>query len=202
MGNIIIGICGGSGSGKTTVVNKISEIIDDFVFIPQDNYYHSAENICNSNITDINFDHPAAFDNELLLNHLKLLKNNQPIDMPLYDFIQHKRVSESALTVPKKLIILDGILIFHDERIRQMLDLKLFIDTPCDIRFIRRLNRDIKERGRTVESVIEQYLATVRPAYQQFVEPAKVYADIIIPEGGLTDSVIDVFVPYLKTIIA
>lgn len=196
----IIGITGGSGSGKTTIVRKISEIIPDFLFIPQDNYYKSAEYINNKNITAFNFDHPEAFDNELILKQLKSLKDLEAVDMPQYDFVHHRRMDESVMIEPKKLIIFEGIMIFFDKRIRDLLDLKLFVDTPDDIRFIRRLKRDTTERGRTVESVIEQYLEVVRPGHYQFIEPTKMYADLIIPEGGFNKNALKVLIPFLKNI--
>ncbi len=196
----IIGISGGSGSGKTTIVRKISEIIPDFLFIPQDNYYKSAEYINNKNITAFNFDHPEAFDNELILKQLKKLKNFKAVDMPQYDFVHHRRMNQYLTIEPKKLIIFEGIMIFFDKRIRDLLDLKLFVDTPDDIRFIRRLKRDTTERGRTVESVIQQYLEVVRPGHYEFIEPTKMYADLIIPEGGFNQNALKVLIPFLKNI--
>ena len=197
----LIGICGGSGSGKTTIVNKISEIISDFVFIAQDNYYKSAEFISNVNITAHNFDHPDAFDTDLLYTQLKTLKQNRPIDMPRYDFVRHRRMEETVRILPKKLILFEGIMIFFEKRIRDLIDLKLFVETPDDIRFIRRLTRDINERGRTVESVVQQYLEMVRPGHYQFIEPTKEYADLIIPEGGYNENALQVLISFLKGIV-
>ena len=196
----IIGITGGSGSGKTTIVRKISEIIPDFLFIPQDNYYKSAEYMNNKNITAFNFDHPEAFDNELILKQLKALKNFETVDMPQYDFVHHCRMEESIRIKPQKLVIFEGIMIFFDKRIRELLDLKLYVDTPDDIRFIRRLERDTTERGRTMESVIKQYTEVVRPGHYQFIEPTKMYADLIIPEGGFNQNALKVLIPFLKNI--
>ena len=183
---MIIGISGGTGSGKTTVANRILESVSasEVVFIQQDSYY--------LNLTDLpldyrqcaNFDHPAAIDNELLVNHIRKLKAGEAIDLPLYDFRTHSRLHETRRVEPKRIVIVEGILIFADPRLLEQMDIKVFVDTPDDIRFIRRLRRDIAERGRTVESVIEQYLATVRPMHMQFVEPSKREADVIIPEGG------------------
>ncbi|MBI9098437.1 MAG: uridine kinase [Spirochaetaceae bacterium] len=198
----IIGITGGSGSGKTTIVRKISEIIPDFVFIPQDNYYKSAEFISNSNITAFNFDHPEAFDTDLLKDHLTALKNGQMIEVPQYDFVHHKRKDETIEVEPKNVIILEGIMVLTDKRIRDLLDLKIFVDTPDDIRFIRRLQRDVEERGRTHESVINQYLNVVRPGHYEFIEPTKNYADIIIPEGGFNSGALQVLASFMKDIAA
>ncbi len=200
-GNVtIVGITGGSGSGKTTIVKKIEDIVSEFVFIPQDNYYKTAKHINNDNITAFNFDHPDAFDSDLLLEQLKSLKNGKAVDMPGYDFVNHSRSPFTELTQPKRVIIIEGIMLFWDKRIRDMLDLKIFVDTPDDIRFIRRLTRDVQDRGRTLESVIEQYLGVVRPGYYEFIEPTKSYADIIIPEGGFNHNALQVLVSYLKDI--
>lgn len=198
----IIGICGGSGSGKTTIVRKISELVSDFVFIPQDNYYKSAEYLSNSNITAFNFDHPEAFDNELMHQQLHLLKTMHPIEMPTYDFVHHRRAEQTIKVNPRKLIIFEGIMVFSDPAIRSLIDLKIYVDTPDDIRFIRRLSRDIKERGRTVDSVIDQYLNVVRPGHFQFIEPTKQYADMIIPEGGVNENSLNVLVSFIKTIVS
>jgi len=197
----IIGICGGSGSGKTTIVRKISELISDFVFLAQDNYYKSAEFISNNNITAFNFDHPEAFDNELLIEHLMKLKDGQAIEMPQYDFVHHRRKEETVHVEPKKLIIFEGIMIYTNKMVRDLIDLKIFVDTPDDIRFIRRLQRDIHERGRTVDSVIDQYINVVRPGHFEFIEPTKAYADIIIPEGGHNENALSVLMSFIREII-
>jgi uridine kinase len=196
----IIAIGGGSGSGKTTIVRKISEIVSDFNFIPQDNYYKSAEYINNNNITAFNFDHPEAFDNELLYEQLKNLKSGKSIQMPQYDFVHHCRKEDTVKLEPKRLIIFEGIMVYFDAKIRSLFDLKLYVDTPDDIRFIRRLERDVKERGRTVDSVIEQYMQVVRPGHYEFIEPTKIYADLIIPEGGFNDNALKVLIPFMKEI--
>ncbi len=198
----VIGICGGSGSGKTTIVRKISELANDFVFIAQDNYYKSAEYISNSNITAFNFDRPDAFDNALIIEHLDALRDDRPIDMPVYDFVHHRRKEERIRVEPRKLVIFEGIMIFSDREVRDRIDLKIFVDTPDDIRFIRRLNRDIKERGRTIDSVIEQYLTVVRPGHYEFIEPTKQFADIIIPEGGQNENALNVLVTFINSILA
>lgn len=197
----VIGICGGSGSGKTTIVRKISELVSDFVFIPQDSYYKSAEFISNSNITAFNFDHPDAFDNELIIEQLTALKNDKSIELPTYDFVHHRRTEETIHVSPKKVVIFEGIMVFTNKAVRDLIDLKIFVDTPDDIRFIRRLVRDIKERGRTVDSVVDQYLNVVRPGHYEFIEPTKAYADIIIPEGGANERALNVLVTFINSVV-
>jgi len=183
---MIIGISGGTGSGKTTVANRILESVSasEVVFIQQDSYYRNLEDLPRDYRQSANFDHPDAIDNELLINHIRKLKAGEMIELPLYDFRTHSRLNETRRVEPKPIVIVEGILIFVDSRLLEQMDIKVFVDTPDDIRFIRRLRRDIAERGRTVESVIEQYLTTVRPMHMQFVEPSKREADVIIPEGG------------------
>jgi len=183
---MIIGICGGTGSGKTSVANRILESVSarDVAFIQQDSYYRNLKDMPLDYRHQVNFDHPDALDNDLLVNHIRRLKAGEPVELPVYDFRTHARQNETRPLEPKPIVIIEGILIFADPRIMEQIDIKIFVDTPDDIRFIRRLRRDIDERGRTLESVIEQYLATVRPMHMQFVEPSKRYADVIIPEGG------------------
>jgi|ERR1700754_3171823 len=183
---MIIGICGGTGSGKTTVANRILESVraNEVVFIQQDSYYRNLGDLPLDYRNFANFDHPDALDNDLLVNHLRRLRAGEPIDLPLYDFKTHSRLTETRTVAPKPIVIVEGILIFAEPRLLEQMDIKVFVDTPDDIRFIRRLRRDIAERGRTAESVIEQYLVTVRPMHMQFVEPSKRHADVIIPEGG------------------
>lgn len=184
--SMIIGISGGTGSGKTTVANRILESVSasEVVFIQQDSYYRNLSDLPLDYRQLANFDHPDALDNELLVNHIKKLKAGEPFDLPLYDFKTNMRMTETRRIEPKPIVIVEGILIFADARLLEQMDIKVFVDTPDDIRFIRRLRRDLAERGRTVESVIEQYIGTVRPMHMQFVEPSKRYADVIIPEGG------------------
>ena len=196
----LIGVTGGSGSGKSTVVRRIKEAVDASVLISQDNYYKSAPFISNDNITAYNFDHPDAFDMDLMVENLSDLKAGKPIMIPQYDFVHHCRMDEMVRVEPAKLIIIDGLMIFYDKRIRDLLDLKLYVDTPPDIRFIRRLKRDIAERGRTVESVIEQYTEVVRPGHFSFIEPTKEYADLIIPEGGYNENAMQVIFSFVKAI--
>ena len=183
---MIIGISGGTGSGKTTVANRILESVSasEVVFIQQDSYYRNLEDLPLDYRNIANFDHPDALDNDLLVHHVRKLKAGEGIDLPLYDFKSNRRLDETRRVEPKPIVIVEGILIFAEPRLLEQMDIKVFVDTPDDIRFIRRLRRDVAERGRTVESVIEQYLVTVRPMHMQFVEPSKRYADVIIPEGG------------------
>ena len=183
---MIIGICGGTGSGKTTVANRILESVskDEVVFLQQDSYYRNLNELPLDIRNVVNFDHPDAIDNDLLVEHVRALKRGEPAEVPLYDFRTHSRRPETLHVAPQPIIIIEGILIFADRRLLDEMDIRVYVDTPDDIRFIRRLRRDVAERGRTVESVIEQYLATVRPMHMQFVEPSKRCADVIIPEGG------------------
>ena len=183
---MIIGICGGTGSGKTTVANRILQSVKacEVVFIQQDSYYRNLKDLPLDYRNLANFDHPDALDNDLLVNHVRKLRAGEPIELPLYDFKTHTRLVETRPVEPKPIVIIEGILIYAEPRLLEQMDIKVFVDTPDDIRFIRRLRRDVAERGRTVESVIEQYLGTVRPMHMQFVEPSKRHADVIIPEGG------------------
>jgi uridine kinase len=183
---MIIGICGGTGSGKTTVANRILESVNanDVAFIQQDSYYRNLKDLPLDYRQVVNFDHPDAVDNDLLVHHIRKLRAGGSVELPLYDFKTHTRLNDTVLIEPKPIVIVEGILIFVDPRLLEQMDIKVFVDTPDDIRFIRRLRRDIAERGRTIDSVIEQYLATVRPMHMQFVEPSKRCADVIIPEGG------------------
>jgi uridine kinase len=183
---MIIGICGGTGSGKTTVANRILESVsrDEVIFLQQDSYYRNLDDMPLDYRKQRNFDHPDAIDNNLLVEHLRALKKGEAVELPLYDFKTHTRKAETLHMEPRPIIIIEGILIFAEKRLLDEMDIKVYVDTPDDIRFIRRLRRDVAERGRTVESVIEQYVATVRPMHMQFVEPSKRCADVIIPEGG------------------
>jgi uridine kinase len=201
MGSVrIVGIGGGSGSGKTTIVRRVTEIVTDYALVPQDNYYLSAEHLTNLTITGFNFDHPDAFDSDLLCEHLRALKSGKPIRMPQYDFVHHRRREDTVTVEPRSLVIFEGIMVFYDKRIRDLIDLKLYVDTPDDIRFIRRLRRDITERGRTVDSVIEQYTEKVRPGHYEFVEPTKAYADLVIPEGGFNERAMEALIPFLRQV--
>ena len=197
----IIGITGGSGSGKSTVVKRIKERYPNAVLIEMDNYYKSATFVNNSNITAYNFDHPDAFDMDLMMQNLASLKEGKSCMMPQYDFVHHTRKEEFVKVEPSSMIVIDGLMVFYDERVRKLLDLKLYVDTPADIRFIRRLKRDVAERGRTVESVIEQYTNVVRPGHYNFIEPSKAYADLIIPEGGYNDNAMEVLFSFIGSMM-
>ena len=190
---MIIGICGGTGSGKTTVAKRILENVSDecVAYLQQDVYYRNLGDMPMEIRHQINFDHPDALDNELFINHVKALRAGEAINMPVYDFASHSRRNETIPIGPKPILIIEGILIFIDAALRSLMDIKIFVDTAGDLRFIRRLKRDVQDRGRSVDSVIKQYLDTVRPMHEQFVEPSKRYADVIIPEGGYNEVGID-----------
>jgi uridine kinase len=183
---LIIGIAGGSGSGKTTVANAILKTVgkEKIAYLPHDAYYKDLNTLPPLQRKQINFDHPDSLDSDLLIQHIQTLKKHSPIELPVYDFTTHSRTTKTILIKPHRVIIVEGILIFADARLRELFDVKIFVDTDADIRFTRRLLRDITERGRTTENVINQYLGTVRPMHLEFVEPSKRYADVIIPEGG------------------
>jgi uridine kinase len=181
---LVIGICGGTGSGKTTVALKILDAVRDrVVYIQHDHYYKDLSHLPLEERRKLNFDHPDALDTGLLVEHLKQLRAGQAIERPIYDFTVHTRKSETVRIAPKQATLLEGILIFESAALRSLMDIKIFVDTDADIRLIRRIRRDISERGRTIESVLEQYEKTVRPMHLEFVEPSKRYADLIIPEG-------------------
>lgn len=183
---LVIAVAGGSGSGKTTVARAIDEAVHrESVLIEQDAYYKDLAHLSLEERKQVNFDHPDAFDTELLVAQLRLLLSGQPIDRPTYDYPGHTRAAATVHVVPKDVILVDGILLLADARLRPLFDIKVFVDVADDVRFIRRLQRDVVERGRTMDSVIAQYLTTVRPMHLEFVEPSKRYADIILPEGGL-----------------
>lgn len=194
MKTTIIGIAGGTASGKTTLAKKVYEATQDYgsvVMIRLDDYYKKIEGKTYEERTLVNYDHPDSYDSKLLVEHLNDLKNSKSINRPTYDFVDHNRSSETVLINPANVIIVEGIMSFAIPELLEMFDIKIFVDTADDIRFIRRLKRDMKDRGRSAESVINQYLTTVRPMHLSFVEPSKRYADIIIPEGGKNDIAID-----------
>lgn len=198
----IIGIAGGTGSGKSTLAKKIKESLkESVVLICHDNYYKNNDNLSFDKRESLNYDHPDAFDTELLIEQLLKLKKGEKIDMPVYSFVEHTRAKETICIEPKKVIILEGILIFENEKLRNMMDMKIFVDTDADVRFIRRMSRDVKSRGRDLDSIVSQYLNTVKPMHEQFVEPSKKYADIIVPEGGYNIVALEMINERLKKLI-
>lgn len=200
---IVIGVAGGSGSGKTSVTKAIYEhfIGHSILILEQDFYYKDQSHLPFEERLKTNYDHPLAFDNDLLIDHINALLQYQSIEKPIYDYTIHTRSNQVEIVEPKDVIIVEGILILEDQRLRDLMDIKLFVDTDADLRIIRRLTRDIKERGRTFESVIDQYVSVVRPMHNQFIEPTKRYADIIIPEGGQNTVAIDLMVTKIQTIL-
>jgi uridine kinase len=200
---MIIGISGGTGSGKTTVAQKIITPVGagNVVYLQQDSYYRNLGDMPLDLRHQVNYDHPDAFDTELLINHLEALRAGEAVEQPIYDYPTHSRRAETIRLNPRPVILVEGILAFVNSQMRALMDLKIFVDTDADIRFIRRLDRDVHERGRSVESIIKQYTTTVRPMHLQFVEPSKRYADIIIPEGGYNDVGIDLITGKIKSFL-
>ena len=201
---IVVGIAGGSGSGKTTVVHRILDRVgwDRIAYLPHDAYYKDASHLPWEERIHLNYDHPQSLDNDLLITHLHMLLRGEAVDAPIYDFSHHIRSDKTRRVLPSPVILVEGILVFVDSRLREMMDIKLYVDTDADIRFIRRLLRDINERGRTVQSVVEQYQQTVRPMHLKFVEPTKSYADIIIPEGGHNDVAMEMVIGRIQALLA
>jgi uridine kinase len=193
---LCIGVAGGTGSGKTTVANEIVRRVgrDRIVSVNQDRYYHDLGPIDEKRRIHHNFDHPSAIEEALLVEHVQLLKAGRPAELPVYDFTRHVRTQTTELAHPKTVILIEGILVLAIPALREFLDVKIFVDTDADLRFIRRLQRDMDERGRSLESVVEQYLATVRPMHLEFVENSKRWADIIIPEGGYNTVALDLVI--------
>jgi uridine kinase len=200
---IIIGVAGGTGSGKTTVSQAILDRVgrDEIAYLQHDSYYRDRSFLPLEERASTNFDHPDALESELLAEHLRALKAGKNVDVPLYDFTTHTRRHETVRVEPRKVILVEGILIFAERALRELMDIRVFVDTDADVRFMRRLQRDISDRGRTVESVIRQYTETVRPMHLEFVEPSKRYADIIVPEGGFNVTAIDMIVAKIKDMI-
>ena len=199
---VIIGIAGGTGSGKSTLAENIEkEFKHNITMLSHDYYYKSNAELPLEERKKLNYDHPDAFETNLLIEHLTKLKNGETIERPSYSFVNHLREDETYKVIPKKVIIVEGILLFENKTLRDMMDIKIFVDADADIRFIRRLVRDVKERGRTLESVIEQYCTTVKPMHEQFVEPSKKYANIIVPEGGYNQVALNMIVEKIRSII-
>ncbi|MCL4274208.1 MAG: uridine kinase [Anaerolineales bacterium] len=200
---LVIGIAGGSGSGKTTVAQEILNRVgaDRIAYLQQDSYYKDLTKLPPAQHIDINFDHPNSLETELLIEHIASLRDLKPVEVPIYDFATDSRTDRTIHVEPRNVILVEGILIFVDADLRKWFDVKIFVDTDADLRFIRRLHRDITERGRTTESVIKQYLSTVRPMHLEFVEPSKRYADVIIPEGGHNKAALDMVVARIETLL-
>jgi uridine kinase len=200
---LVIGIAGGSGSGKTTVVQEILNRVgpDRIAYLQHDSYYKDLTGLPPAQRIEANFDHPHSLETELLIKHVVSLRDLQPVEVPIYDFATDSRTDKTFTVAPRNVILVEGILIFVEPELRKLFDVKLFVDTDADIRFIRRLHRDITERGRTTESVIKQYQSTVRPMHLEFVEPSKRYADVIIPGGGFNTAALDMVVARIETLL-
>lgn len=200
----IIGIAGGSGSGKTSVTNEIMKNLEghSVALLAQDYYYKDQSHLSFEERLETNYDHPFAFDNDLLIEHLMQLQQGEHVDVPTYDYTNHTRSEETIAFTPKDVIIVEGIFALENKTLRDLMDVKIYVDTDADLRILRRLTRDISERGRTMESVIEQYLTVVRPMHNQFIEPTKKFADIIIPEGGSNKVAIDIMTTKIQTLVS
>jgi uridine kinase len=199
----VIGVAGGTGSGKTTVAEHLAHAAGDpeVALLKQDMYYRDRGELPREERARINYDHPEAFDWPLLMRHVDALVSHTPVDVPVYDFTDHLRTEEVLTVLPSRIVVVEGILVLYEEALRERFDLRVYVDTDPDVRFIRRLQRDVAERGRTPESVIEQYLTTVRPMHLQFVEPSKRYADVIVPHGGMNAPAIDVLVARVRELL-
>lgn len=199
---IVIGVAGGSASGKTTVAARLKEAFkNELILICHDSYYLAHDDLPYEARCKINYDHPNAFDTERMVEDIKQLKNGFPIECPIYDYSVHNRSKEVIRISPARVIVIEGILIFENESLRNLMDIKVFVDTDADIRFIRRMLRDVNERARSVESIVEQYTTTVKPMHDEFVEPSKRYADVIIPRGGQNEVAISMLINRVKSIL-
>jgi uridine kinase len=200
---VIIGVAGGTGSGKTTVVREMVRAVggEHVAVIEHDSYYRDRSELALADRALLNYDHPDALETDLLINHLEELRAGRPVEVPSYDFSRHARTKVTRTVDPAPIVLVDGILIFVDERLRELMDVKVFVDTDSDLRFIRRLERDMKERGRTMDSVVEQYISTVKPMHEEFVEPSKRFADLMIPEGGYNRVAVDLLLAKIRSIV-
>ncbi len=198
-GTLVIGVAGGSGSGKSTVAAEIVRRVgsDRVVVITHDRYYRDLSGLPSEKLIHHNFDHPDALETPLMVAHLGLLKSGRPAPVPVYDYARHVRLPDAEWMEPRPIVLVEGILVLAEPGLRELMDLKIFVDTDPDIRFIRRLDRDLRERGRTVESVVHQYLGTVRPMHLEFVEPSRRWADVIIPEGGFNEAALDLVISHI-----
>ncbi|MCC6873966.1 MAG: uridine kinase [Sandaracinaceae bacterium] len=204
MKSYVVGVAGGTGSGKSTVASKIVEALppEHVATLQHDNYYRDREDLTYEERCELNFDHPGSLETELLVVHLRALREGRAIEQPLYDFSTHRRRQETLRIEPRPVIVVEGILVFVEEELRSLFDLKIFVDTDADIRVFRRIRRDIEQRGRTFQSVREQYYKTVRPMHLQFVEPSKRWADVIVPEGGRNLVALDLILAKLRSVVA
>ncbi len=200
----IIGVAGGSGSGKSTLVKKLQEAFagDDVATLCHDYYYKAHPELTYEERTKLNYDHPQAFDTDMMVEHVKTLRSNVPIEHPVYSFVDHNRTSDTVAVKPSKVIIIDGILIFENKELRDLMDIKVYVDTDADVRLARRILRDVCDRGRSMQSVIDQYITTVKPMHEEFVEPSKKYADVIIPEGGFNSVAVGMLIKNIRSLIA
>ena len=200
---VVIGVAGGTGSGKSTLVKRLQEAFrnDDVATICHDFYYKAHPELTYEERTKLNYDHPDAFDTWLMVEHIKALKEGKAVECPTYSFVEHNRTDERVLVKPSKVIIVDGILIFEHKELRELMDIKVFVDTDADLRLARRILRDVCERGRTMQSVIDQYTTTVKPMHEEFVEPSKRYADVIIPEGGFNSVAVGMLIENIRSLI-
>lgn len=203
MNTTVIGVAGGTGSGKSTLVRKLREAFaeEDVITLSHDFYYKSHNEIPLEERRKLNYDHPQSFDTDMMVTHIDMLKNGIPIERPVYSFVDHNRLQETVSVVPAKVLIVEGILIFDSKPLRDLMDIKAFVDTDADLRLARRILRDVVDRGRTMESVINQYITTVKPMHEEFVEPSKKYADVIIPEGGFNSVAISLLIENIKSVI-
>ena len=201
--SLVIGICGGTGSGKTTITERIISVLPEasVLVLQQDHYYRDLPHLPLETRARQNFDHPDSLDTPLMVEHVRQLRQGKAIDRPVYDFARYEREPFTIRLEAHPAIIVEGILIFESRPLRDLMDIKIFVDTDADLRFIRRMGRDIRERGRTVDSVVDQYLATVRPMHLEFIEPSKRHADVIIPEGGHNDVGIDLVIQKIKSLV-
>ncbi len=199
----VIGVAGGTGSGKSTLVKKLQEafVEKDVITLSHDYYYKQNNDISLEERRKLNYDHPQSFDTDMMIEHVKALKDGVAIERPVYSFVDHNRLKETVRVIPAKVLIVEGILIFENKKLRDLMDIKVFVDTDADIRLARRILRDVRERGRSMESVVGQYIATVKPMHEEFVEPSKKYADVIIPEGGFNSVAVAMLIENIKSVI-
>ncbi len=200
---IVIGVAGGSGSGKTTVVQEIIRALgrDQVTFVQHDSYYYDRSHVPPAERARVNYDHPDALETPLLVEHVRELKEGRPVEVPIYDFTEHARTDATVAAEPRSAVILEGILILADADLRDLMDIRVFVDTDSDLRILRRIDRDLRERGRDFQSIVKQYIETVRPMHLEFVEPSKRYAHVIIPEGGYNKVAVDMLISRIRAVV-